>query len=299
MNQAINRYPIEHVEWPALQAEFGAATEWLNSHVVTHNTRLFRYRRILDEIVQAIDRNTLLSYLRSKNLRKVISALHEIDYFVFLHKGLAAYSGAGLTNRLKVVVGGPDSYTEEKPNGASGHGRDIALELWNAARLARSAVQVDLESITDVRFFGGGKEFYLECKRPKSLKKMADAIHKAESQLKTRYEGSNGSCHGLIAIGVEKLVNPELGMLITREESEIPQNVKRAVFKELSPVRDVIDEVFERDPRFLGYFFNFVGPMALMSQSLYLNSGKTMFLGRQDANGSLSPDAQDLVGLVE
>lgn len=184
------------------------AIQWIQSFgISTANTRLERYVGKLRQVQELLERGELGTLKDPKRVSLIMSLFNEISDIEIIYNGLCSNSDSFLGIRLADLVGGPDLVTNERNKNASNKPRCVAFELVMAAILAASGFEIDLSKEPDVRAFDGSRQILVECKRPNSNKKIKSNIKTGLQQLTRSYDGATPG-YGLLAISIDKLVNP-------------------------------------------------------------------------------------------
>ena len=122
--------------------------------------------------------------------------LREIDEICEIVESFSERPDDGAMERIALLPAGMDDPDEE----ANAAARDAQYELLLCASLLRGGLVATLsEPDVELRFEGG--VYFLEAKRPKSLPRLDDRLHKAVKQLK-------GKGPSVVAISMDLLVRP-------------------------------------------------------------------------------------------
>jgi len=204
-------YEIYEEEGKKIGELYLQATEWLSSIGLPYSkSRFGKYKRILDDFGTDIDKGDDGAF--KTRLYEFLNAHAEVTEIVRIYNELCEYSFTDYIDQLKRVTSGQAFRNVS----AKDQSRDFAFELTMAARFIRGGFEVKLNQLADViAKREDTPKIYVECKRIKSLSKVATNIKKANEQLKKRLSLDKSSFpRGLVAINVNDLINPNNNMML-------------------------------------------------------------------------------------
>ena len=179
--------------------EFEQGLDWLDSlSIPALRGRLGAYLRALRSLSSSPDAVPASPAL--------YNTLFEAMEWLTIYQAFGGTDDGALVERLRAFVKGPESAVDEKPSGASSRPRDFAFELYLAARLKARRFDVEFGDEADIHFDYRGHRFWVECKRPKTAKKVQLRTSKALAQLQRRF--TTDSDRGLVALSATKIANP-------------------------------------------------------------------------------------------
>ncbi len=195
--------------------EFNEAIKWLKScEASIEPTRINKYRKTLNLFIDAYKEGTTKKILDGGEFPKIVGSFYEIREIIDIWSGLKDISDEELRKRLREFVKGPENIAHELSRTSSNYPRNIGFELHVASRFAISGFNVKFSSGGDISVLYKKNPLYIECKRPNQLNKLKKNINKAFEQLERRYGTNNDEARGLIALSVNKLINPEQKLLV-------------------------------------------------------------------------------------
>ena len=150
--------------------------------------------------------------------------LYESGELIRIYKGLQRVIVTDdLRNKFRLFIKGPVFSSLENPSSGLQQPRDIAFELFMASVFGLSGFTVDFHTMADLRANKGENTFFVECKRPRTIHSVRPAVRFAASQLRERYKSAGKSDHiwGIIALSIDKIVNPDDKLLIPEDEQEM------------------------------------------------------------------------------
>ena len=192
-----------------LEGKFFAAYEWLagfDLNIV--NTRFHEYRNNICEIACKIRQHEEFTVEHDK----IFNTWKEISGLIHIHEGFNGTKVDGLDFRIKKLLKGHTLITKEKWKNSA---RQTAYELILASSLAKKNIVVDLSTEADIKFGVGGEVYFIECKYLLSKTKIKKNFKEALRQLTENYEklSQGRSCHGVVALCIDFLYNPQFGVL--------------------------------------------------------------------------------------
>lgn len=197
-----------------------AACEWLNDHGLHYpRTRIGEYKRHLNELANYWEQGKIEELLRIRDFPTLLNSSHEASELSYIYKGLASLPGSSVTSRLQEFIKGPPSSKNENAS-SSNRGRNIAFELYTAARLAEAGFTIDLTKEADIIVHILDHEVFVECKRPQKDHQVNSNVKAALRQLESRYTSASRPemARGIIAVAIGKILNPD--MLFLQEPTQ-------------------------------------------------------------------------------
>lgn len=188
------------------------ACEWLSDHGLDYpRTRVGEYKRHLNEMADYWDQNKIEDLLRLHDFPTLMNSCHEASELSYIFKGLAPYYDLSITNKLQEFIKGPASSKKENAS-STNRGRNIAFELYMAARFAAAGFTIDLTKEADVIVYTQNHKVFVECKRPQKIHQVNSNIKGALSQLEQRYPTAKNPelARGIIAVAIGKVFNPDM-----------------------------------------------------------------------------------------
>jgi hypothetical protein len=143
----------------------------------------------------------------------------ETSLWTDIHSGLKDQPHAEFLSRLQKALKSHMTFSRDTANTS---GRDFAYELYIGSLLSRGGLRPKFPASSDqpdVEFELDSQLFSIGCKRPRSSKKIHANVKDALNQLQRSFDREPHRL-GLIAICLDKLVNPELGYLSVESEAE-------------------------------------------------------------------------------
>lgn len=204
--------------------DFREAAQWLTSLGIDYsNTRFGRYEKYLSEL----EASRLVFRFIDHN---AYDAGVEASELILIHQGLSKMELIDVfIEKLHNFVTGPLHATQEQiGRGSSQRPRDYGFELAIGAHFALGGFAVRFTKEADIEISDGKTIFYLECKRPKKHGTIRNNLREAYSQLKRRYENHSYDLppRGLVAISLNKLVNPEYLTMLYPNEVVLNRTIK-------------------------------------------------------------------------
>lgn len=195
--------------------------DWLQSIGVEYSrTRVGRYKSILNCLANYQDAGKLGDGFIEHSFEEWVNATHEVAELERIYEGLGASKDQDLSRRLSDAIKGHELYVLDSGDRS---GRDFGFELSIAAKFARAGFLVDFGHDADIKVEIEGTDFFVECKRLKSEKKVNKRIKEGLKQLHKRYKKSTqpDSSRGILAISIGKIVNGNLGLLEGENSNEV------------------------------------------------------------------------------
>lgn len=197
------------------------ACDWLKSIGVDYSrTRVGRYKSILSCLAKHQDAGTLDDFFIEYSFEEWVNATHEVAELERIYEGLGSNRDQSLSRRLSDAIKGHELYILDSDDRS---GRDFGFELAIAAKFSRAGFPVDFGHDADIKVNIEGADFFVECKRLKSEKKINKRIKEGLKQLHKRYVKSVQpiSSRGMLAISIGKILNSELGLLEGEDSNEV------------------------------------------------------------------------------
>jgi hypothetical protein len=184
--------------------------------VVTHNTRVDRYRQYLEQPAPEgweLDKGVFIDPPNSPiqhGLDRRLYVLREVHELAWIGESLRDAHTTGLSDRLRTVVRGADFATLDRNTDY----RNTQFELRIASYLARSGHRLDFGTLTDIVATRGLTTYYIECKRVASAAQLTRRIKKALDQIEKRKPRSSlfHRRYGVVAADVTQVAFTHNGM---------------------------------------------------------------------------------------
>lgn len=223
-----------HGAFSTRKKEFSEACKWLSEEMgfPYKSTRMGDYERLLETFFN--------SGVKESTERKSID-----DFYYFMQAATEACQiirlwntfkdgrYEGLKNRIKHVMSGKSIRAEAIKKNKNGQNddpaRDFAFELNIASRFLKGGYEVDLTDDCDVVVTIGSDKLYVECKRIKSLKKLASRIKEASNQIDTRIGANRKNKYGLIALDVTDVLLPDGSVTATSDVRFFDMKIQRTI----------------------------------------------------------------------
>jgi hypothetical protein len=191
------------------------ACEWLSDHGLHYSrTRMGEYKRHLNELADYWEQGRIDELLELRDFPTLLNSCHEASELSYIFTGLSSLSNLSITTKLHEFIKGPPSCKNENAS-SSNRSRNIAFELYVAARLAAAGFVIDLTKEADIIVVVENYEVFIECKRPQKNHQVNSNLKGALSQLERRYPSANNPemARGIIAVAIGKILNPDLSFL--------------------------------------------------------------------------------------
>ncbi len=180
---------------------------WLNQNGINSYNRINSYQKKLENYIKIIEVGQLNKLKGTDEYREYSNSFFDLTEFIEITQGLMKIQvNDELIKRVGRYIEGPINIDEENPSKNSNQPRDIGFELIIGSRLIRGGYDIIFNDEGDLEYKTNNGNFYIECKRPSSVKQIVRNIEKAHSQLKSRYE-SDEKGRGIIAFSIGKLIN--------------------------------------------------------------------------------------------
>lgn len=249
---------------------YEGALDWIKQLGVepNKNSRVNTYRKSIETFINVfIRKTTQVSEQEKQRIGSgLVNAFQEAHELVYVHGAFRGAPTPGIEERLKKVVDGPISYTEEKSTSSSNVGRNIGFELYIAAIVKNSGYSLDLSTITDLAFKVESTQFYLECKRPENISGIESNIKKANRQLKKRFSNSDAipNKKGLLGISFTRLFNPKGLIFQFENESHMHEMLQKEAAKMYATCKDIVGKLVDR--RVLGWIGQISVPVIVLNK---------------------------------
>ena len=196
-------------------SNFDVAIKWLEECGASiEPTRVNKYRKTLNLLIEAYKKGTTQEMLNRGEFPKIVNSFFEIKEITDIWVGLKEMDNEELETRLRKFVKGPESMVDELLRTSSNYPRNIGFELYIASRFAISDFDINLSSDGDISALYKNNSLFIECKRPNQLNKLEKNIKRAFNQLEERYKTINTESAGIIALSINKLINPKQKLLV-------------------------------------------------------------------------------------
>jgi len=181
----------------AFSDQFELALAWVDSLGLRfEKSRFGNYRRIVRDAAKILDDPD-----ESKS-RLGFAALESGYELILIHENLTAYCDDDFKERLQKFLNG--AILEKDESEASGHARDIGLELVLGAHMAKSDIEPSFPPGYDISLSSPAAN--IECKRlHHSEQAVEKAVSIASKQLKRRHSPPGPRSPGIIALSIGKL----------------------------------------------------------------------------------------------
>ncbi|NVJ64539.1 MAG: hypothetical protein HWD84_09965 [Flavobacteriaceae bacterium] len=230
----LNKTAMYHGEFTDRKQEFSDACEWLSQEMgfPYNSTRMGDYERLLKTFVNPgakapTDRDLIDDFYN------FMQAATEACQIIRLWNTFKDGQHKGLKDRIKHVMSGKSIRAEAIKKNVKGQNddpaRDFAFELNIASRFIKGGYEVDLTSNCDVVVTIGKNKLYVECKRIKSMKKLASRIKEASSQIDTRIGANRKNKYGMIALDVTDVLLPEGTVTATSDVRLYNMKIQKAI----------------------------------------------------------------------
>lgn len=197
---AVNRLSYELTHSSYFMNKLDEVFKWLESKTSNVNlSRYSKYKGYIDDFYKSGDPKDL-SDLEQK-FKCLNEAVQECIQIVQVYDEFKDECSKGFAERLQKVVAGTDFYnTESKVD----QPRDFLYELLVASWFKSWGYSIDFDKLTDVVAKKDNINFYIECKRIKSIKGLEENFGKACKQL-SRVE-DDMKHYGLVFIDIYNCV---------------------------------------------------------------------------------------------
>jgi len=230
----LNKTAMYHGEFTDRKKEFSDACEWLSQEMgfPYNSTRMGDYERLLKTFVNPgakdpTDRDLIDDFYN------FMQAATEACQITRLWNTFKDGQHKGLKDRIKHVMSGKSIRAEAIKKNKKGQNddpaRDFAFELNIASRFIKGGYEVDLTNNCDVVVTIGKDKLYVECKRLKSMKKLASRINEASSQIDTRIGANRKNKYGMIALDVTDVLLPEGTVTATSDVRLYNMRIQKAI----------------------------------------------------------------------
>ena len=186
------------------------ACDWLESlGVNASGTRIGKYRRMCLALANGSLFGHQIVLRKSSETDEFVNLFYETLQFLRISEQLKTLQNSDLIERLKHAVRGCYDYVNEREPRA---GRDFAFELSMGAHLLDAGYEPSFQGPADLSTVVTGESIVFECKRVKSARQIPRLVADALTQLSTRFK-SDPSLWGVVAIAIDKCVNPTLQLI--------------------------------------------------------------------------------------
>lgn len=262
---------FDTINYRDLASGINDACEWLNDHGLDYpRTRVGAYKRHLNEMAQYWDENRIEEILKLRDFPTLMNSCHEASELLYIFKGLSSFVDPSVTRKLREFIKGPPSATKENAS-SSNRGRNIAFELYIAAKFAAAGFTINLTSEADLIVSIRDHEVFIECKRPQQNHQINSNIKGALGQLQRRYPSASAPerARGIIAVAIGKVFNPDMFLVAASTPETLAQK--------LSIINEAFINHFEPkwrnppDTRTIGALVYLGVPAEITSQNLLTN----------------------------
>ncbi len=206
------RSASQRTNYRSIARDLERALAWLESFgLALEHSRLAEYRRCIDRMADAVDDNRAEALLSEPGeVVRLTDAMLESVELCTIHQSLAGTTNPEVRARLKKFVKGPLAYRDEKVESAGNRARNYGFELSLGAMLIRCGIDVRFRSDGDLSLQIGGREVFIECKRPQAERSVNSNVKGALRQLEVLYEQADvpQRARGLVALSATKVINP-------------------------------------------------------------------------------------------
>jgi hypothetical protein len=231
-------------------ARYDVALALLKAHgVKTPNTRLDRYRRILESLAD-VDTKALIRQGRFRQLAHTLYEVSDILDIASLDARLYQDNAEAL-KKLRSISSGRDFEQDYKP-GEHDAARDSAFEFSAAAHVASFGALAGFSRTNgDILLRDGECTRPVECKRLTSLQGLNGQLDKAVRQIRTQYSG-HGMPAGFILMDVTSAVRALDRLTHTESEEEHLRAVDKLLTETVLKSRPVFQKGNRRPAEVLG-----------------------------------------------
>lgn len=267
----MNTHNFDTAGYRELADGINDACEWLSDHGLDYpRTRVGEYKRHLNEMAVYWEQGRIEELLKLRDFPTLMNSCHEASELSYIFKGLGSFSDLSVTKKLQDFIKGPSSSKKENAS-SSNRGRNIAFELYMAARFAAAGFEIDLTKEADIIVHTLNHEVFVECKRPQKKHQVHSNIKGALSQLERRYPTAKRPelARGVIAVAISKVFNPD--MLLMKVSTP------EALSEKLSLINKAFIDYFEpkwrnpSDSRTIGTLVYLGIPAEIISYNLLTN----------------------------
>ncbi len=235
----------------SLIQDIDEALAWLETRgIEPRRTRFGEYRRGLATVLKHRIAGTLdkLPAIVSREQYRI--AFIESARLVEVAKAFKRVPGPRFRAKVKGAAAGPAHPLHEKKSGSKA--RDFLFELSTAAFFRRRKLPVLAWTEKDGIARVAGLTVLIECKRPQSTSKLPRAIEEATEQLIKHFQRYRRGIvrHGIIALDISVLVNPQAAYLVADSDAAIISEVNALFDRFQAEFRSALG--YHRDERILG-----------------------------------------------
>lgn len=216
-------YKFSTNSFDEISSQLNRTVDWLSKMGIPVSLlRISKYKKDLEYLAEHYKNGTLNSVEKNQELPDLMNSIYESNELINLRSGLKKYKSANLIARLKRSIEGPFNPVQEIPG--TNNARDICFELIMANVFSMAGFDLDFNDYGDMETTFENNPLFVECKRIHSPKNLRQNVKKAFFQLENRYR-SNSDARGLIAISVDKIVNPDHFLLVTAHQDSLKANI--------------------------------------------------------------------------
>jgi hypothetical protein len=232
----------------AASARIDEACTWLASlGISVDSNRVAVYRDTLSALAKAQIGDNYDGFDQDYPASAFVNTTFEATQIIRLFESLRSIDDIALKTRVENSLRGHATYASEK---AGNSGRDFAFELSIASQFLSNGHEVSFSDDADVTAKYHGEILHVECKRVRSARQLEKRIKEGLRQLNQRYEKYPASW-GILAIAIDKLLNPNLGVLKAESTVELAA-IARQIIAEFIQAKSSIWQRNSKDPRTLG-----------------------------------------------
>jgi hypothetical protein len=203
---------------------------WFESKGINvSSSRIPKYRIFIDSLIKRKDFNPAKSDEDHKLFDELLYTLREIHELIWIKEGLDCGEPKGIEEILKTIVGGSSFAKDDQVTKA----RNYQFELRIASYFLQKGYEVDMSSISDIVAINSKSNFYIECKRLYSEKKIKTRISEAAKQLKQRV-GKNtflSNKVGIAVFDVTKIAFPHQGLTWGVNDKHCKEVIRRKLIE--------------------------------------------------------------------
>ena len=160
--------------------EINELTLWLkNKGINSTNSRLLHYTRFLEALIGLDEFDPKNNDDDHKKFEEFLYVLREVHELMWIYNGFKRSYPEGSDELFKKIIGGKAFARDDKDTTA----RNFQLELRIASYFIRANYAVELQHVTDVVAKKSKYQFFIECKRLSSLKKLKPELKRQLNNL--------------------------------------------------------------------------------------------------------------------
>ena len=210
-----------------IRDDYKEAIGWLGSiGFQIERGRLIQYEKILNNLTSNFMDDGWGDLNNDDARRKQITTmLIEVRELISIYKGLSSNTyDKTLDINVKHYIKGPFCARHENVKTSSNRPRNVGFELYLNALFLKAGFVPMYDTKADLSFLLDDTVFFLEAKRPDSIKNVSRLIDDANLQLRKRFKQSELSkINGIIALDLTKIINPEDKIMIVKDKNHLRQ----------------------------------------------------------------------------